>query len=131
MSRPDPGIARLHSRHHLADDGTPAMTPRFEQFIDGRRVAPVQAGDALGGPPTLPPLSFAEAWARLRAEEPHRAAAVVTTVIHKLTVRDAAPVLNCSSATVSRRKGEGLAALAVWTAQDVAIVARQVCELAA
>ncbi len=129
MSRSDPGVTRLHSRHHLADDGTPAMTPRFEQFIDGRRVA--TAGDAPDRPPTLPPLSIAEAWARLRAEEPHRAAAVVTTVIHKLTVRDAAPVLNCSSATVSRRKGEGLAALAVWTAQDVAIVARQVCELAA
>ncbi len=129
MSRSDPGVTRLHSCHHLADDGAPQMTPRFEQFIDRRRVA--TAGDAPDRLPTLPPLSFAEAWARLRAEEPHRAAAVVTTVIHKLTVRDAAPVLNCSSATVSRRKGEGLAALAVWTAQDVAIVARQVCELAA
>ncbi len=129
MTRHDPGITHLHSRHHLADDGTPAMTHRFEHLLDRQRVA--IGGDAPDRPPVLPPVSFAEAWARLRAEEPHRAAAVVTTVIHKLTVRDAAPVLNCSSATVSRRKGEGLAALAVWTAQDVAIVARQVCELAA
>lgn len=129
MSRSDPGVTRLHSRHHLADDGTPAMTPRFEQFIDRRRVA--TAGDAPDRPPVLPPVSFAEAWARLRAEEPHRAAAVVATVIHRLTVRDAAPVLNCSSATVARRRGEGLAALIVWTGLPDEVVARQVCELAA
>ncbi len=129
MTRHDPGITHLHSRHHLADDGAPAMTHRFEHLLNRQRVA--TGGDAPDRPPVLPPVSFAEAWARLRAEEPHRAAAVVATVIHRLTVRDAAPVLNCSSATVARRRGEGLAALIVWTGLPDEVVARQVCELAA
>jgi len=116
---------RLHSHHALADDGAPRMTQAMEAYI-------CQPHDRVKRPGDLPaPLSFADAWARLHAEEPPLAAAVEQTVIHRLTVRDAAPVLGCGSATAARRKGAGLAALSIWTGLPVLAVACQVETLTA
>ena len=132
-------ITRLHNRHALAGDGTPQMTEGMVLYltrsssgavVDREGVTLADLGPSRPGTPPAP-LSFTEAWARLRAEEPHLAAAVQATVIHKLTVRDAVPVLGVSFATVARRKGEGLAALVVWTGLDASIVARQICALTA
>ncbi len=111
---------RLHSRHDLAHDGTPAMTKAMEGYIAGAHERVRRPGDMPA------PLSFADAWARLHEEEPPLAAAVEQTVIHRLTVRDAAPVLGCGSATAARRRGAGLAALSVWTGLPVLDVARQI-----
>jgi hypothetical protein len=109
---------RLHS-HDLGADGAPRMTERVLSYLDTPRS------------PSPRPLSFADAWARLRAEEPPLAAAVAQTIIHKLTVRDAAPVLGVSFKTVARHKRDGIAALVVWTGLPAPVVARQVCDLTA
>ncbi len=116
---------RLHSRHDLAHDGTPAMTPAMAAHI----ARPLSPHRRRGDPPA--PLSFADAWAKLHREEPPLAAAVTQTVIHRLTVRAAAPVLGCGSATAARRKGAGLAALSIWTGLPVGDVACQVKTLTA
>jgi len=116
---------KLHSRRDLDDTGAPRMTGAMECYICRPHERVTRPGD-------LPaPVSFAEAWARLHAEEPPLAAAVEQTVIHRLTVRDAAPVLGCGSATAARRKGAGLAALSIWTGLPVLVVARQVETLTA
>jgi len=116
---------KLHSHHDLAADGAPRMTASMERYISRPQARVTRPGD-------LPaPVSFAEAWARLRAEEPPLAAAVEQTVIHRLTVRDAAPLLGCGSATAARRKGAGLAALSIWTGLPVLAVACQVETLTA
>ncbi len=118
-------ILKLHSHHDLDAAGAPRMTNAMEVYICQPHERVEQRGD-------LPaPLSFADAWARLHAEEPPLAAAVEQTVIHRLTVRDAAPVLGCGSATAARRKGAGLAALSIWTGLPVLTVARQVETLTA
>lgn len=111
-------ITRLHS-HDLGPDGAPRMTERVLTYLDTPRS------------PSPRPLSFADAWARLRAEEPPLAAAVEHTIIHKLTVRDAAPALGVSFATVARHKREGLAALVVWTGLGACAVVRQANDLTA
>ncbi len=116
---------KLHSRRTLDEAGAPAMTPAMEAHI----TRPPSPQRRRSDPAT--PLSFAEAWARLHAEEPPLAAAVEQTVIYRLTVRDAAPVLGCGSATAARRKGAGLAALSIWTGLPVLDVARQVETLTA
>ncbi len=119
------GLLKLHSHCHLAEDGCPAMTNAMERYLAEPHERVERRGD-------LPaPLSFAEAWAKLHAEEPPLAAAVERTVIDGLTVRDAAPVLGCGSATAARRKGAGLAALSIWTGLPVLAVARQVETLTA
>ena len=106
-------------------DGAPRMSEAMERYLAEPHERIERCGD-------LPaPLSFADAWARLHAEEPPLAAAVEQTVIHRLTVRDAAPVLGCGSATAARRKGAGLAALSIWTGLPVVDVARQVETLTA
>ncbi len=110
-------ITRLHS-HDLGPDGAPRMTERVLSYLDTPRS------------PSLSPLSFADAWARLRAEEPPLAAAVAH-IVHKLTVRDAAPVLGVSFKTVARHRQAGLAALVVWMGLPDEVVARQVCDLTA
>jgi len=111
-------VTRLHS-HDVGPDGTPRMTERALSYLDTPRS------------PSPRPLSFADAWARLRAEEPPLAAAVAQTIIHKLTVRDAAPVLGVSFKTVARHKRDGIAALVVWTGLPSPVVARQICTLTA
>jgi hypothetical protein len=116
---------KLHSHRDLDDDGAPRMTRAMERYIARPQARVTRPGD-------LPaPLSFADAWARLHAEEPPLAAAVEQTVIHRLTVRAAAPVLGCCSATAARRKGAGLAALSIWTGLPVLAVARQIETLTA
>lgn len=116
---------KLHSHRALDDAGTPRMTEAMARCIARSPEPQPRRGD----PPT--PLSFADAWARLRNEEPPLAAAVTQTVIHRLTVRDAGPVLGCGSATAARRKGAGLAALSIWTGLPVVAVARQIATLTA
>ena len=116
---------RLHSRRALDDAGVPAITRSMEAHI----TRPPSPQRRRGDPPTL--LPFADAWTKLHAEEPPLAAAVEQTVIHRLTVRDAAPVLGCGSATAARRRGAGLAALSIWTGLPVLDVARQVETLTA
>jgi len=106
-------------------DGAPRMSEAMERYLAEPHERIERRGD-------LPaPLSFADAWARLHAEEPPLAAAVEQTVIHRLTVRDAAPVLGCGFATAARRKGAGLAALSIWTGLPVLAVACQVETLTA
>lgn len=108
---------KLHSHRDIDDAGVPRMTRRMEAYICRPHERVERCGD-------LPaPLSFADAWARLHAEEPPLAAAVEQTVIHRLTVRDAALALGCGSATAARRKGAGLAALSIWTGLPVLTVA--------
>ncbi len=126
MSHDDtPDVLRLHS-HRLVDDaGMPRMTHAMERAICQPRERTKRPGD-------LPaPLCLTDAWVRLHALEPHLAAALTQTVIHKLTVRDAAPALGVGSATVARRKGAGLAALSIWTGLPVLEVARQIEALTA
>jgi len=118
-------ILKLHSHHDLDAAGAPRMTNAMEVYI----CQPHEHSERRGNLPA--PLSFADAWARLHAEEPPLAAAVEQTVIHRLTVRAAAPVLGCGSATAARRKGAGLAALSIWTGLPVLAVARQVETLTA
>jgi len=116
---------KLHSHRDLADDGAPRMTNAMERYISRPQARVKRPGDLAA------PLSFVDAWARLHAEEPPLAHAVTVTVIHKLPVRDAAPVLGCSFATAARRRGAGLAALSIWTGFPVVDVARQVALLTA
>jgi len=119
------GILKLHSHRDLDDAGVPRMTRAMEVYI-------CQPHDHVKRPGDLPaPLSVAGAWAKLYAEEPPLAAAVERTVIDGLTVRDAAPLLGCGSATAARRKGAGLAALSIWTGLPVLAVACQVETLTA
>ncbi len=101
------------------------LSDAFTRHLDKPQLRVVRPGD----PPVS--LSFEDAWARLRAEEPLLAAAVEATVIGKRTVRDAVPVLGSSFSSVARRKGAGLAALMIWTGLDASVVARQVCDLTA
>ncbi len=117
---------KLHSHHDLDAAGAPRMTGAMEAYICQPHE---RIGERRGDVPA--PLSFADAWARLHAEEPPLAAAVTQTVIHRLTVRDAALALGCGSATAARRKGAGLAALSIWTGLPVLTVARQVETLTA
>ena len=117
-----PDILKLHSGRALGDDGAPAMTYRFERYI-------TRQGPARTGTPSVP-LTVPEAWGRLRVDYPPLAAAVQATVIHKLTVRAAAPVLGCSFKTVALRKNSGLAQLVVWTNLPEHDVARQVAKIA-
>ncbi len=106
-------------------DGAPRMSAALENYV----AEPHERVERRGDMPT--PLSFAAAWVKLHAEEPPLAAAVERTVIDGLTVRDAAPVLGCGSATAARRKGAGLAALSIWTGLPVGDVACQVKTLTA
>jgi len=101
------------------------LSEAFVASLDRSQLHVVRPGD----PPVPAPLSFAAAWGRLRTEEPLLASAVEATVIGKMTVRDAVPVLGASFSSVARRKGAGLAALSIWTGVDVSVVARQVCDL--
>lgn len=106
-------------------DGAPRMGEGLENYL-------AEPHERVERPGDLPaPLSFADAWTKLHAEEPPLAAAVTQTVIHRLTVRDAGPVLGCGSATAARRRGAGLAALSIWTGLPVLDVARQVETLTA
>jgi len=109
---------KLHSHRDLADDGTPRMTHAMEHYLAEPHERVERRGQI------APPLPFADAWAKLHAEEPPLAAAVTQTVIYRLTVRDAASLLGCGSATAARRKGAGLAALSIWTGLPIVDVAR-------
>jgi len=117
-----PDIMKLHSGRALGDDGAPAMTFRFERYI-------TQPGPVRTGTPAVP-LTVPEAWGRLRVDYPRLAAAVQATVVHKLTVRAAAPVLGCSFKTVALHRNAGVAQLVVWTNLPEHAVARQVARIA-
>ncbi len=117
-------VLRLHSHRLLDDAGTPRMTHAMERAICQPRERPKRPGD-------LPaPLSLPDAWARLHTQEPPLAQAVAQTVIHKLTVRDAAPALGVCFKTVATRKGAGVAQIAVWTGLPTHEVVRQLPILA-
>lgn len=122
---PQSRFATLHPRTPLPHNKRQVepLSDAFMRHLDKSQRRVVRSGD----PPV--PLSFADAWGRLRTEEPLLAAAVAVTVIGKMTVRDAGPVLGASFSSVARRKGAGLAALSIWTGVDVSVVARQVCDL--
>jgi len=117
----DHGITRLHTRA-IGPGGTPTMTHRFERYI-------TQQGPARTGTPPVP-LTIDAAWARLRVDYPPLAAAVQATVVHKLTVRAAAPVLGCSFKTVALHRNAGVAQLVVWTNLPAHDVARQIAKIA-
>jgi len=116
-------VVRLHTRA-IGPGGTPAMTHRFLNHLDRRTEG---EGVRLGTPAV--PLTVPEAWGRLRVDCPRLAAAVQATVVHKLTVRAAAPVLGCSFKMVALRKNSGLAQLVVWTNLPAYDVARQVAKI--
>ncbi len=120
----DRGITRLHTRA-IGPGGTPAMTHRFLNHLDRR----TEGEGVRPGTPAVP-LTIPEAWGRLRVDHPPLAAAVQATVVHKLTVRAAAPVLGCSFKMVALRKNSGLAQLVVWTNLPEHDVARHVGKMA-
>jgi len=117
----------LHKRTPLPhgkrqDNG---LSEAFVASLDRSQLRVVRPGD----PSTL--LSLADAWARLRVEEPLLAAAVEATVIHKRSVDEAAPLLGVSPSTTNRRKRAGLAQLIIWTGLDRVVVTRHVYDLTA
>ncbi len=101
------------------------LSDAFTRYLDKPQLHVVRPGD----PPV--PLSFADAWARLRAEDRRLAAAVAATVIHKRSVDDAAPLLGISPSTANRRKRAGIAQLMIWTGLDERVVTCQVYDLTA
>ncbi len=88
------------------------LSEAFTRHLDKPHLRVVRPGD-------LPaPLSFEEAWARLRAEDPPLAAAIDVTVIGRRSADDAAPLLGISPSTANRRKLAGIAQLTIWTGLD-------------
>ncbi len=124
---PQSRFAVLHKRTLLPhgrrqDDG---LSEAFVASLDRSQLHVVRPGD----PPA--PLSLADAWARLCAEDRRLAAAVAATVIHKRSVDDAAPLLGVSPSTANRRKRAGIAQLMIWTGLDELVVTCQVYDLTA
>ncbi len=101
------------------------LSEAFTRHLDKPHLRVVRPGD----PPV--PLSFEDAWARLRTEQPPLAAAVEATVIGKRSTDEAAPLLGVSPSTANRRKLAGLAQLTIWTGLDERGVSRQVYDLTA
>ncbi len=107
-------FATLHPRTPLPHNKRQVepLSDAFTRHLDKPQLRVVRPGD----PPAL--LSFEEAWARLRAEDPPLAAAIDVTVIGRRSADDAAPLLGISPSTANRRKLAGLAQLTIWTGLD-------------
>ncbi len=114
-------FATLHPRTPLPHNKRQVepLSDAFTRHLDKPQLRVVRPGD----PPAL--LSFEEAWARLRAEQPRLAAVVAATVIQGQTVREAAPALGVCFKTVATRKSAGIADLAIWTGMQPDMVESQ------
>ncbi len=112
MSRHDPGITHLHSRHHLADDGAPQMTEAWLTRLNRNSSVPAADDKGEGDAATLDDLDVDrkdEALARLRDDYALLYGVVYLTDLRGLSLRETGRHLNLNHETVKKHRARAVA----------------------
>lgn len=113
MTRHDPGITHLHSRHHLADDDAPQMTEAWLTRLNRNSSVPAADDDkGEGDAVTLNDLDADrkdEALARLRDDHPPLYGVVYLTDLRGLSFRETGRHLNLNHETVKKHRAMAVA----------------------